>query len=156
MGSSSGFRSTSLRRLRAVCAEHGCANVISEHLSTTALRGMLTGFADLIFEFRGRYHVLDYKTNRLGLHLSDYSTGALDAAMDAHHYPLQALLYSVALHRYLRQRVPGYAPAQHLGESWYLFLRAVGLAPGAGVWRRRWPIGLIEALDEAFAGETIA
>ena len=44
-------------------------------------------------------------------------------------------------------------PEQHLGDSWYLFLRALGLGPGLGVWRRRWPIGLIRALDDAFAGE---
>jgi exodeoxyribonuclease V beta subunit len=76
--------------------------------------------------------------------------------MDAHHYALQALLYTVALHRYLRTRLRGYAPARHLGESWYLFLRAVGLQPEAGVWRRQWPVTLIEELDEIFSGERIA
>jgi exodeoxyribonuclease V beta subunit len=145
-----------LRRLRVIGIEHGCADVISEHLSTTVLNGMLTGFADLIFEYRGRYHVLDYKTNRLGLRLSDYSSAALDAAMREHQYPLQALLYTVALHRYLRERLRAYDPEQHLGDSWYLFTRAIGLGEGTGVWRRSWPIGLIEALDEAFASEALA
>ena len=117
---------------------------------------MLTGFADLIFEFAGRYHVLDYKTNRLGAGLSDYRDHALDAAMRAHHYPLQALLYTVALHRYLRDRLRDYSPTRHLGGSWYLFLRAVGLQAGAGVWRRHWPVALIEELDAAFAQETVS
>jgi len=146
----------SLRRLRETCARHGCADAISAQLPATALNGMLTGFADLIFEFGGRYHVLDYKSNRLGTSLSDYRAAALAAAMDAHHYPLQALLYTVALHRYLRERLPGYAPQTHLGESWYLFLRAVGLEAGAGVWRRRWPDALIAELDAAFAQEAMA
>ncbi len=35
--------------------------------------------------------------------------------MQRAHYPLQALLYLVALHRYLRWRLPGYDPAAHLG-----------------------------------------
>jgi exodeoxyribonuclease V beta subunit len=72
--------------------------------------------------------------------------------MAEHHYPLQALLYTLALHRYLRQRLDGYTAERQLGDSWYLFVRALGLAPGLGVWRRRWPVALIEALDDAFAG----
>ena len=145
-----------LRRLREACAQHGCANVIGARLAEASLNGMLTGFADLIFAYGGRYHVLDYKTNRLGVRLADYQGAALDAAMDHHHYPLQALLYTVALHRYLRQRLHDYAPEVHLGDSWYLFLRGVGLEPGAGVWRRRWPAPLIEALDGEFAGHRAA
>jgi exodeoxyribonuclease V beta subunit len=145
----------SLRRLREVCARHGCADAIGANLSAAALNGMLTGFADLIFEFGGRYHVLDYKTNRLGASLSDYRADALDAAMHAHHYPLQALLYTVALHRYLRGRLDGYTAELHLGESWYLFLRALGLDGDSGVWRRRWPPALIEELDAAFAGAEV-
>jgi exodeoxyribonuclease V beta subunit len=146
----------SMRRLREICNQHGCDDVISAGLSAHALNGMLTGFADQIFEFDGRYHVLDYKTNRLGASLSDYRDAALDTAMRAHHYPLQALLYTIALHRYLRQRLSDYAPARHLGDSWYLFLRAVGLEAGTGVWRRRWPVASIEALDAAFAQETVS
>jgi exodeoxyribonuclease V beta subunit len=46
-------------------------------------------------------------------------------AMREAHYPLQALLYSVALHRYLRWRQPGYDPAMHLGGVLYLFLRGM-------------------------------
>jgi exodeoxyribonuclease V beta subunit len=41
------------------------------------------------------------------------------------HYPLQALLYSVALHRYLRWRQPSYEPGTHLGGVLYLFLRGM-------------------------------
>lgn len=47
--------------------------------------------------------------------------------MAANHYPLQAHLYLVALHRYLRWRMPGYAPERHLGGYAYVFLRG---APG--------------------------
>ena len=41
------------------------------------------------------------------------------------HYPLQALLYGVALHRYLRWRQPGYDPERHLGGVLYLFVRGM-------------------------------
>jgi len=145
-------RQVSLARLRALCAAHGAADVVPATLEGVRLNGMLTGFVDLVFEAGGRYHVLDYKTNWLGGGLTAYRGASLEAAMRAHHYDLQALLYTVALHRYLRQRLRGYAPERHLGESWYLFVRAVGLDAAAGIWRRRWPPGLIASLDAAFAG----
>ena len=141
-----------LARLRQLCAAHGEADVVPASLDATTLNGMLTGFADLIIEWDGRFHVLDYKTNWLGARLHDYRDTSLDAAMAEHHYPLQALLYTVALHRYLGQRLDGYTAERQLGDSWYLFVRAIGLAPGLGVWRHRWPAALIEALDDAFAG----
>jgi exodeoxyribonuclease V beta subunit len=145
-----------LARLRKLCAAHGHADVVPKSLDATTLNGMLTGFADLILEWDGCFHVLDYKTNWLGAHLHDYQGASLNAAMAEHHYPLQALLYTVALHRYLRQRLDGYTAERQLGESWYLFVRALGLQPDAqpslGVWRQRWPAALIEALDDAFAG----
>ena len=40
-------------------------------------------------------------------------------------YPLQALLYVVVLHRFLRWRQPGYDPARHLGGVLYLFVRGM-------------------------------
>jgi exodeoxyribonuclease V beta subunit len=142
----------SVQRLRETCVRHGFVDVIPSTLGEATLRGMLTGFADLIFERGGRYHVLDYKTNWLGNRLQDYDATSLNAAMAEHHYALQALIYTVALHRYLGGRLNGYAPERHLGESWYLFVRAVGLGEGIGVWRRQWSATLIEALDAAFSG----
>ncbi len=139
--------------LRDICAHHGVAELVPESLADTAIDGMLTGFADLVFAHAGRFHVLDYKTNWLGNRRADYAAAPLQSAMDEHHYGLQALLYTVALHRYLRGRLADYDPARHLGDSWYLFVRAVGLDDGLGVWWHRWPVALVDALDSAFAGE---
>ena len=77
-----------------------------------------------------RYFVADYKTNRLGrrdevLTAWHYRPDALDSEMQHAHYPLQAMLYSVALHRYLRWRVAGYDPELHLGGVLYLFVRGM-------------------------------
>lgn len=49
----------------------------------------------------------------------------MESLMAANHYPLQAHLYLVALHRYLRWRLPGYEPERHLGGYVYVFLRGV-------------------------------
>jgi exodeoxyribonuclease V beta subunit len=97
------------------------------------LRGFLNGAVDLVLRVPGdgtRFVVVDYKTNWLGvpggeLTAWDYRPAALADAMQHAHYLLQALLYSVALHRYLRWRLPGYAPERHLGGVLYLFLRGM-------------------------------
>jgi exodeoxyribonuclease V beta subunit len=127
------------------------------------LRGYLNGSLDLVFALPdGRYVVADYKTNRLApagepLSAWHYRPTALERAMAEAHYPLQALLYVVALHRYLRWRQPGYDPAVHLGGALYLFVRGmsapepvwVGDRP-CGVWSWQPAPGLVEALSDLF------
>ena len=56
--------------------------------------------------------------------------------MQRAHYPLQALLYTAALHRYLRWRLPGYDPRRNLAGVLYLFVRGM---TGAGHAPRRRP-----------------
>lgn len=86
--------------------------------------GMLMGFADLVFEYQGRYWVLDYKTNHLGNGPAHYHASALQQAVLHHRYDLQAMLYLLALHRLLRARLgAAYQPQQHLGGAVYWFLR---------------------------------
>jgi exodeoxyribonuclease V beta subunit len=69
--------------------------------------------------------VVDYKTNMLGTTAADYTFPRLTEAMLHSDYPLQALLYNVVLHRFLRWRQPGYRPGEHLGGVLYLFARGM-------------------------------
>jgi len=140
----------SLDALREACARHGEPTLVPR-APYGVLRGLMTGKIDLVFEHAGRFHVLDYKSNWLGEHLDAYAPERLPAAMDAHHYRFQALLYTVALDRLLRQRLPVYRRETHLGEAIYLFVRAVGLAPDAGVWRQRFAEALLDAVDGVLA-----
>ncbi len=143
-------------------------------LDDQALRGYLVGSLDAVLRVRGpdgepTYLVADYKTNWLGggfdggtndpLSAWHYRPTALTEAMLAAHYPLQLLLYLVALHRYLRWRQPGYAPEVHLAGGLYLFLRGMcgpdtpvvdGLPCGVFGWRP--PAGLVAALSRLLAG----
>ncbi|MFC7878574.1 UvrD-helicase domain-containing protein [Isoptericola sp. NPDC057391] len=99
------------------------------------LRGYLTGSIDGVLRVPGddrapRFLVVDYKTNRLGtfdapLTAHDYRPEATVDAMLHAHYPLQLVLYLVALHRYLAWRLPGYDPDVHLGGGLYLFVRGM-------------------------------
>jgi len=89
------------------------------------LQGYLRGFIDLVYRHQGRFHVLDWKSNHLGWGAADYGNERLRRAMQEQGYHLQYLLYTVALHRYLRQRLPGYDYDQHVGGVNYVFLRGV-------------------------------
>ena len=121
------------------------------------LRGFMGGTIDLVFAHAGRFHVLDYKSNRLGdgRRLSAYAPAMLEQAMDLHHYRFQALLYNVAVDRYLRQRLPDYRRHEHLGETIYLFIRACGIdprEPRAGIWSHRFDEPLLDAVDRVLGG----
>ena len=126
-----------------------------------ASRGFLTGSMDLVCCVAGRWWVLDWKSNWIGerdpggqpgacgpLH---YSQAAMVSQMVHHHYPLQAHLYLVALHRYLRWRLPGYDPRSHLGGYAYLFLRGLpgptAADPVPGCLVERPPLSRVLALD---------
>jgi exodeoxyribonuclease V beta subunit len=104
---------------------------LADPLLGRVLRGYLIGSIDSVLRLPGpRYVVVDYKTNRLAppdeeLTAHHYRPAALAEAMIHGHYPLQALLYAVALHRFLRWRQPGYDPARHLAGIAYLFVRGM-------------------------------
>jgi exodeoxyribonuclease V beta subunit len=125
-------------------------------LGRQPLRGYLSGSIDAVLRVPGqRYLVVDYKTNMLGDSAADYSFPALTDAMLHSDYPLQALLYLVVLHRFLRWRQPGYDAERHLGGVLYLFVRGmcgVGtpVADGhpCGVFSWRPPGGLAVALSD--------
>ena len=131
----------------ALCRTHLLPGRARPALPARELRGMLMGFADLVFEHGGRYWVLDYKSNHLGGQGGAYTPQALDAAMAAHRYDVQAALYLLALHRLLRARLGGaYEPAQHLGGALYFFLRGID-GPVQGVHHVPPPLALLAALD---------
>jgi exodeoxyribonuclease V beta subunit len=128
-------------------------------LEPQALRGFLTGSIDAVLRLPGPvYAVVDYKTNRLGaepLTTWHYRAEAMAEEMQRTHYVLQALLYSVALHRFLRWRQPGYDPSRHLGPVLYLFVRGMtgpDGPPGAGVFSWTPPPALVTGQSDLLAG----
>jgi len=120
-----------------------------QSLPTSHFDGFLVGFIDLIFEHNGRYHLLDWKTNRL----PNYSQEALAESMAEHHYYLQYHLYTLALDRFLSQRLgDNYDPAQHLGSIYYVFLRGVNVSePGSGIFTDKLSPNRLQALRAAYS-----
>ncbi|MGR8999978.1 MAG: exodeoxyribonuclease V subunit beta, partial [Gammaproteobacteria bacterium] len=90
-------------------------------LTSKQMCGYLTGFIDLICEYKGLYYVMDYKTNGL----PDYKPETLILAMREHNYGLQYWIYTVVLHRYLQNRLPDYDYESHFGGVRYLFVRGM-------------------------------
>ena len=149
------------------------ADVLDEDpgLAEQALRGYLTGSIDVVLRVGvrdggpARFVTVDYKTNWLGspdapLTSQDYAPSRLAEAMGHSDYPLQALLYTVVLHRFLRWRLPGYDPSRHLGGVLYLYLRGLcgpetprvdGTPCGVFAWRP--PVALVEELSDLLDGD---
>ena len=130
------------------------AGVTLSPVSVEDFRGMITGIIDLVFEHRGRYYIADYKSNYLGSALADYAPEQLRQAIFDRRYDLQYLLYVLALHRYLRQRLRDYDYNQHMGGVYYLFLRGMRPATGPryGVHHDLPPHALIDELDSRVLG----
>ena len=155
----------------AIAAEHGLDGVAAvfrnhaDQLLTQAwasrmqslrshdLAGFLTGRADLIACIEGRWWVIDWKSNRLGPTRDAYGSQALlDNAIE-HAYPLQWMLYLIALHRHLGNRLPEYAPHRHLGGAAYCYLRGLSHDhPSSGWLVHRPSPACITALDECLGG----
>ncbi|MBQ4682925.1 exodeoxyribonuclease V subunit beta [Aeromonas dhakensis] len=140
--------------LTALCQQHDPLSRGNKPLSFATVQGMLKGFIDLVFEWQGRWYLLDYKSNHLGMSPADYSRPALEQAMVEHRYDLQYQLYSLALHRLLALRLPGYDFEQHFGGVFYLFLRGM---PQGGIFHTRPSRELVLGLDRLFSeGATTA
>lgn len=143
----------------------------SPSLGDQSLRGYLSGSIDVVLRVGAgpdqRFLVVDYKTNRLGevdvpLTALDYTPQLMTEAMLHSHYPLQALLYSVVLHRYLRWRLAGYDPELHLGGILYLYVRGMcgPLTPEVdgqpcGVFAWKPPAALVLELSDLLDGRLV-
>ena len=144
---------TRVDALLALLHRHGLLAARQGFGARRRLEGLMTGLIDLTYVHDGRWYVLDYKSNRL----PGYGRAQLDEAMAHSEYDLQALIYTLALHRWLRFRLgEGYDYARDFGGVRYLFCRGLdaGRADGQGVQAWRFDPALVEALDALFAGTT--
>jgi exodeoxyribonuclease V beta subunit len=113
--------------------------------------GFLKGYMDLVFQFRDRFYLLDWKSNYLGPTIDSYRQDMLKAPMQQNFYFLQYHLYSVALTRYLRLRKPGFRYESDFGGVFYIFIRGVDSRHGSqfGIFYDLPKQGVINALGRA-------
>ena len=121
-------------------------------VGASALQSFLRGYIDLMFQWQGRWYVADYKSNSL----PGYGPAEVREAVQREHYVLQGQLYSAAAQRHLRQRVPGYDPAEHWGGALFLFLRGMHGAEtgGASVFFERQSPELLDATERWLGGNS--
>lgn len=162
---------TDHRNTNRAAQSHGKSNENKVRLPNyKCLKGMMHGFIDLVFEQEGKYYVCDYKSSHLGDNFDDYIPQALRHNIEQNYYDLQYLIYSLALHRYLKQKLPDYNAADHFGGIYYLYLR--GMSPdmspdispsmsndegqqGAGVYYRKITPNELTQLDGLFLGKEL-
>ena len=99
-------------------------------LEFSPFRGFMKGFVDLVFSYRDRFFIIDWKTNYLGNHITDYNQSAMKDEMLKHNYFLQAIIYTIAVNNYLRSRIPDYSYERYFGGTLYLFVRGISHEAG--------------------------
>lgn len=108
-------------RFNQILAQLG-AEIPYNPLDEKQLSGYLNGSIDLFCQHDGKFYVMDYKTNSL----PNYRPATMHAAMLEHNYGLQAVIYSLAAHQYLQQRLgDSYNYEAHFGGAKYLFVRGM-------------------------------
>ncbi|MBN2479877.1 MAG: UvrD-helicase domain-containing protein [Parachlamydiales bacterium] len=81
----------------------------------------MKGFIDLVFEYNGKFYIVDWKSNYLGQNPQDYEIIKLENAMHTHDYFLQAAIYQESLKRYLKILNKNFE--ENFGGVFYIFLR---------------------------------
>lgn len=138
-----------LEKFNLLLQQHHRLTKLTKPLILDELNGFIRGFIDLVFRHQGKYYLIDYKSNFLGIHPNNYAPDNLDQLVAEHRYDLQYILYTLALHRYLRQKDPNYDYQRDFGGVFYLFLR--GIQPnnaGQGIFFDKPSVALIEGLDQ--------
>jgi exodeoxyribonuclease V beta subunit len=126
-------------RLAVHFASDQAARATISQLRFSEMRGLLKGFIDLVFEHEERFYIVDWKSNFLGNTAEDYGSEPMAREMARHAYGLQAAIYTVALDRFLRNRLGAqYDFEERFGGVYYIFLRGIDPArSGSGVHRIR-------------------
>ncbi len=141
-----------IKRIHQLFDEYGI-QMLDFHDANSAR--YLTGSIDLVYFDGHRYHIADYKSNFLGADQSHYQAVSVQASMSQSSYWLQAGLYLVALHRYLKVHLENYDIYQHLGGASYLYLRGMNGQAGQGVYHWKPPVEFILRLDALLGNPTV-
>ncbi|AIZ78635.1 exodeoxyribonuclease V subunit beta [Actinobacillus equuli] len=143
--------SDGLRQLNQLLKQYSAVSAKLPELNLPQLEGYIRGFVDCIVQMHGKFYLIDYKSNFLGYLAQDYSRQNLEKTIGQYRYDLQYLLYTLALHRYLRVRLgEQYEYERDFGGVAYLFLRGMNGTPNSGVFFEKPCKQLIEGMDEIF------
>ncbi|MDL1964087.1 MAG: exodeoxyribonuclease V subunit beta [Deltaproteobacteria bacterium] len=106
-----------------------------EKLYFSPSEGFMKGYIDTIFQHNGRFYIIDWKSNFLGTGIKNYTQNLLRETIKSDYYNLQYYIYTLALHQYLKWRMPKYKYENDFGGVFYVFIRGVdsNLGPEFGI-----------------------
>jgi exodeoxyribonuclease V beta subunit len=130
--------------LEAICHAHGIPFIARPDES---LEGLMNGKIDLVFRYEGKYYILDWKSNHLEDQVLDYSVGRIREAMADNNYHLQYHIYTMALCKYLRTRLPDFDYERDYGVCFYLFVRGMRSGSDTGVFFHKPDASVIEYIQ---------
>lgn len=120
------LKQTSRKKIISIIQDTRIADSRDSDMLTSALSGYMNGVMDMIFRYKGRYYLVDWKSNRLGADESYYTQERMRQVMTESNYDIQYHIYSVALDMFLSERLgKNYSYDEHFGGVFYLFLRGI-------------------------------
>jgi exodeoxyribonuclease V beta subunit len=122
-------------------------DIAARRFSENELEGIMNGKMDLFFEHKGKYYILDWKSNYLGNTLPEYAQEVLTAAMNESNYHLQYLIYTVAAKKYLQTRLANFNYEKQFGGVIYLFVRGLRNDSDTGIFTCKPPLSKIRHLE---------
>jgi exodeoxyribonuclease V beta subunit len=144
------------------------AQMLASDAFAVPLYGLMNGSIDTLIRFshdaQERLFITDWKSNRLdedgmAYVIDGYSQESMVNAMEHHHYPLQALIYGTAVHRYLRSRAGSGKSLPVIAGMAYFFIRGMVGEPTPienehrhGVFTWEAPQGLWQELSDEISG----
>ncbi|CAD83339.1 exonuclease V, beta chain [Candidatus Blochmanniella floridana] len=135
-------------KLDKLCKYYDPLSLRAPILNFETVTGILHGFIDLIFYWKNKYYLLDYKTNWLGNNNNFYTQTMIEKNMIQYRYELQYQLYTIALHRFLQHKIQSYTYEKNFGGVYYLFIRGMnGLSFNNGIYFCRPSWEFIKTLD---------
>ncbi len=125
-----------------------------KQIDKNTIKGFMRGFIDMVFMYKDKFYIIDWKSNRLGDNITDYNQDAMLSAMMEHHYILQYHIYTAALDRYLKIKIKDYDYEKHFGKVFYIFLRGINKdkSPKFGVFIDKPSKAVITKLNDFYFG----
>lgn len=132
-------------------------NIIKKHdtkfkkIKFQSFKGILNGSIDLIFHWKKKIYLVDYKSNWLGEKISNYNLKSLKNIIFKKRYNLQYQIYTLAVHRFFKKKIENYNYNKNFGGVFYIFIRGCDIKkPKYGIYYTIPNYSLIKNLDKIF------
>jgi len=90
----------------------------------------LNGFIDLLFRYKNKYFILDWKTNCL----ENYDKDSIKKEMNKENYYLQMQIYLITVVKWLEKKIKNFDFQKNFGGVIYLFLRGINDLNNYGIY----------------------